>query len=330
MKSIALTPVRNEEWILDLFLRRTLKHFDHVIVLDQASTDNTAQIARSYDRVDYLLNSDTAYDERARKVRLLAECRRRYGIGNIVFALDADELVTFASGTQAKLDELAMHPPGTPINVEKPTPLPGCEYVIRYPQPTLLGTVDAGIDHSGSFIHCERVPCIQTLPAVVPEGMKVVHSCFLRPKVLQSRLRWYAMLENLRRHSSFAHRLLRYRNDEMSRHIRDMDVESVDTSGLGQDSELFNELRNVTDLDWNWHDLAVLELFQKHGTKRFWLDDIWAFDWKGFVKTNRGGILPADTPIPETPPWPVDLVRKCLIHSFDWLMSAKRCLTQTI
>lgn len=31
---------------------------------------------------------------------------------------------------------------------------------------------------------------------------------------------------------------------------------------------------------YNWQDYEVLRYFGRYGTKRFWLDDIWDFDWE--------------------------------------------------
>ena len=33
-----------------------------------------------------------------------------------------------------------------------------------------------------------------------------------------------------------------------------------------------------------WQDLATLELLLKHGSRRFWLDDIWEKDWTSLLR----------------------------------------------
>jgi hypothetical protein len=58
----------------------------------------------------------------------------------------------------------------------------------------------------------------------------------------------------------------------------------------------------VEDLQPYWQDLATLDLLIKHGSRRFWLDDIWHKDWKRFLAEHPrpGRVYP--------PPWPFLMV----------------------
>ena len=93
MKLVALTPVRNESWVLGASLRSTLLWCDHVVVLNHASNDNTAGII--YDvseefpgKVTALSEPDPVWKEMDHRQRLLRIGRE---IGGTHFALvDAD------------------------------------------------------------------------------------------------------------------------------------------------------------------------------------------------------------------------------------------------
>lgn len=90
---IVLTPVKNEEWILKLFLDVTTRFADMVVVADQHSSDATVDICRKYSSVHVIHNEDTTYDERSRQSLLIQEARRLAPGPRILLALDADEIM---------------------------------------------------------------------------------------------------------------------------------------------------------------------------------------------------------------------------------------------
>ncbi|GAG56902.1 unnamed protein product, partial [marine sediment metagenome] len=47
-KIICLTPVKNEAWILDNFIKCASLWADHIIIADQDSTDDARKIAKKY------------------------------------------------------------------------------------------------------------------------------------------------------------------------------------------------------------------------------------------------------------------------------------------
>jgi len=66
---VMLTPVRNEAWILPRFLAVTQRVADLVIVLDQNSTDGSAELCRAQPKVRLLRNPNSKYDEAERPRR---------------------------------------------------------------------------------------------------------------------------------------------------------------------------------------------------------------------------------------------------------------------
>lgn len=97
MKLCALMPVRNEDWILGLSARVVLRYADHLVVLNHASTDRSAELLGAIadehpGRVTVLEETDGKWDEMAHRQRML-EAARAAGATHIAIT-DADEVLT--------------------------------------------------------------------------------------------------------------------------------------------------------------------------------------------------------------------------------------------
>ena len=91
---ICLTPTKNEDWILDVFLKATSKWADFIILADQFSDDNTLKIAANYPKVIVVKNESKELDEAYRQNLLLNRARSLPGKRKVFFVLDADEILT--------------------------------------------------------------------------------------------------------------------------------------------------------------------------------------------------------------------------------------------
>lgn len=90
---IGITRVRNESLIIADTLRHYLRHCDHVVLFDDASTDKTAEIAESFPDVTVLRSYDWRTDRRAEETRhraLLLDAAINLG-ADWVLCFDADE-----------------------------------------------------------------------------------------------------------------------------------------------------------------------------------------------------------------------------------------------
>lgn len=96
---IAITPVRNEAWVIDAYLASTSTWADIIIVADQHSTDGTRDIIKRYQnnssscRVILVDNPSLEMDQAAARRLLFEEVDKIEG-DKIVFAIDADEFLT--------------------------------------------------------------------------------------------------------------------------------------------------------------------------------------------------------------------------------------------
>ncbi|MFX4883847.1 glycosyltransferase family 2 protein, partial [Acinetobacter baumannii] len=77
-KIIVLTPIKNEAWILKTFLEVTSFFADHIIIADQGSTDESRDIALSFEKVILIPNNDTRFNEVTRQQLLINYCRSNF------------------------------------------------------------------------------------------------------------------------------------------------------------------------------------------------------------------------------------------------------------
>lgn len=90
---IVMTPVRNEAWVLKLFLTVTSIWADHIIIADQMSTDGSRDIAMSFPKVTLIDNDNPEFNEADRQKMLIEKAREiASGRDCILWGLDADEI----------------------------------------------------------------------------------------------------------------------------------------------------------------------------------------------------------------------------------------------
>lgn len=91
---IVMTPVRNEAWVLNAFLKTTSLWADYIIIADQMSTDGSRDIYPLYDKVIVIENNNPNFNEAERQSMLVAKAREvAAGRDCILFGLDADEIL---------------------------------------------------------------------------------------------------------------------------------------------------------------------------------------------------------------------------------------------
>jgi len=91
---IVTTPVRNEEWILEKFLRTTSLWADSILILDSGCSDQSLEIAKGFSKVQILpFKPDYLTSEHQRRYDLF-HAARKIDPQAIVFTLDADEIMS--------------------------------------------------------------------------------------------------------------------------------------------------------------------------------------------------------------------------------------------
>lgn len=96
MKLWTFTTVRDEEDIIESFVRYNMNIFDGMVISDNCSSDNTLQILQDLKQegynIDIIIDRNSNFDQTARRNELLRYTAEKYH-PDFIFPLDADEFV---------------------------------------------------------------------------------------------------------------------------------------------------------------------------------------------------------------------------------------------
>jgi len=278
MKIIVLTPIKNEDWILDRFLSVTSQFADIIIIADQNSTDNSKNIYPKYPKVHVIENNSTTYDEAERQILLINKARELEPGPKILLALDADELLAANALQTIEWQTIKKASKGTVLCFEKPDLIHSPDKCMRWRStPWPLGYVDDGIEHKPSKVHSIRIPNPPNHPILILNEIKIIHYAYVRMSSQNAKLRYYSVVENNLNSLDFIKRRYRYTTNKQWQ------------TGLIEDSqkEWFEgwekmgiDMTSVSASKYYWQDIEVLANFKKYGSKKYWLDDIWDQNWQ--------------------------------------------------
>jgi hypothetical protein len=287
MKIVVLTPVRNEEWILEKFLSVTSLFADHIIILDQKSTDNTKKIANRFPKVVYYLNENDEYDEEYRQIFLIEKARELVKGKMLLLALDADEIITHDSIESAEWKVLLGLDAGTRIFMRKYDLLPNSKNYVTSEVDFLLGYVDDGKPHEGKKFHSPRLPLSKIEYHCV--NIIFMHLAIVRSKEYRARQRLYTVLENISNSDSLQ---LRYRKySEIFQNLQILShSKPVPDKWLQGFDDINIDFKKFTSSEINAYNQRVLESFREFGVTRFWYDDIWSVDYNS-INDSLGWIV---------------------------------------
>jgi glycosyltransferase involved in cell wall biosynthesis len=301
-KIVVITPVKNEAWILDRFLAVTSQFADHIIVADQNSTDGSPDICRKYPKVDLILNDSPDYDEASRQLLLIQRSREVVSGQRILLALDADEVLAANAMETLSWQSMLSAKPGTVLFFEKPDLYITPYQCIRYDNPWPIGYVDDGAEHKPKAIHSIRVPLPDYARKLHLDEVKVLHYALSQQTRQASKMRLYSVIENVKGITSFA--LYRRRAYSASKNwVRQGRLETCPIEWFQKWEDVGIDMCSLQQDTYYWQDFEVLKYFKKYGVKRFWLDDIWDFDWEGCRKHAQALGMP-DIPLGRIMPPP--------------------------
>jgi hypothetical protein len=284
-KLICLTPIRNEAWILERFLKCASVWADHIIIADQRSTDGSREIASRFPKVTLIDNPSEAYDEPKRQQLLVGEARRIPG-AKILLALDADEFFTANFLTSPEWETILNSPPGTVIRfqwMEILSEASGLRY-FKFPWDLPIGYVDDEAVQKGPVIHSVRIPVPPGAPSLVPTQIKLMHYCLLDRERFKSRIRWYQCFEhlNLKRRP-----LELYRFYHQDLFVSPSVIQPVPREWIQEYEQRGIDVSSVhREGVYRW-DKEVLQLFEKYGAARFQRLALWDTDWDKLYRDHH-------------------------------------------
>jgi glycosyltransferase involved in cell wall biosynthesis len=274
---VCLTPVKNEAWILERFLKCTSVWADHVIIADQNSTDGSREIARRYPKVTLIDNPSEAFNEPERQQMLLAEARRIPG-AKILLALDADEFLTANFLTSPEWETILRAPPGTVIRFPWLDILSDASALryFRYRWAPPIGYVDDDAEHKGPAIHSVRIPVPPGSATLIPTQIKLMHYAMLDLERFKSKIRWYQCFEHINLHRKPLH-LYRFYHENLF--VSQGVIQPVPREWIQGYEERGIDMSTVyREGVYRW-DREVLKYFEKYGTARFKRLAFWDVDW---------------------------------------------------
>lgn len=278
-KIVVITPVRNEEWILDRFLAVTSRFADQIIIADQCSTDASRDICLKYPKVTLIVNESENYDEASRQNLLIQKARELVPGPRIILALDADEIVAANAMEASGWQEMLEARPGTVLYFEKPDLYMTTDQCIRYDTPWPIGYVDDGAKHQPRKIHSIRVPVPNGAPELHVRDVKVLHYGMVRLNAQESKVRMYCVVENTLGTMSFWRRRIAYEPNRDWTKLGRLEASLPEWfAGWERDGI---DMRTIRPQTYYWTDFEVLKHFAQYGARRYWFDDIWEFNWEG-------------------------------------------------
>lgn len=330
MKIIVLTPIRNEEWILNSFLQTCSMFADHIIIADQNSTDRSVEIALKYQKVVLIRNENLNFNEAERQQLLIAKARELFGLGHFLIALDADEIIAANSINAKGWNTIKQAAVGTVFLFDKPTPLYNLPKALRYKEGFPLGFKDDGTEHTPSLIHSTRIPTPLNAVTIMIKDIVFLHLCFIRPNIQFSKNRYYCVLESINKV-----RKIRNRRKMYSFYTpNDYAVGSmgpIDPLWYKAYKKHHILIKNFNMEPYYYMDFEVLKIFKQYGEKKFYNDPIWKFDWekcrKEAINLNIEGI--PSTPIKRPSMlriYIVDLIFDTIIKTTTYIRKLQKSL----
>src|SRR3954453_8976257 len=283
---VCLTPVKNEAWILESFLRAASHWADRIVVLDQESTDASPAIAERFEKVHLVRESGARFDESSRQQRLIAEARALATRQQILIAVDADEALSANIFGGPMWEQLVAAAPGTLVRFRLANFLPGGRRAWIPPGLFPFGYVDDGADHHGTLIHTPRVPVRDGAPELVLDDGVMIHRQYLDWNRMKAKQRWYQCWELLNDPRRSA--LDIYRQYHHMDAVPEEQFVAVPDEWLAAYRDAGIDLRSVGDEEGSHWDEAVATILREHGVERFRRLEAWGgFDADPRRRTDR-------------------------------------------
>lgn len=287
VKLICITPIKNESWILEKFLTVTSLWADHIILADQNSSDNSVEIAASFEKAIVIKNENN-YNEFERTKILLAEARKISG-KKIIFALDADEIFTANFSDSPEWNTILNAKEGTILLFDRINLTPDFENYFGSLK-MVLGLVDDGIscieNTSNAIIHNIRLPWPINATSIYLKDIKVLHYDYVIPERTLSKIRWYQCFEKVQFKKSDEYLLKKYKTfNKIEDYL--IKIQPSPTKKKWFKNYSKNKI-DITSLNepFLWWDNEVMKMIEENGIDKFKRLDIHTINWEAIAQKN--------------------------------------------
>ena len=274
---ICLTPVKNEAWILERFLKCTSMWADYIIIADQNSDDTSREIAKKFDKVILVQNENNDFNEPERQKLLISEARKISG-KRLLIALDADEFLTANFLDSQEWITILESKPGTVIRFQWLNITSDMTSYWSNNADMPFGFMDDGSEHAGLPIHSPRVPIPETSNSLLLRDIKVMHYQFTDWERMNSKHRWYQCWERVNNPKRSIIDI--YRQYFHMYAIAYTDTSALQVSWLKGYTDARIDMYSINrEHTYRW-DKEVLNYINTYGAKYFRKLDIWNIDWE--------------------------------------------------
>lgn len=291
-KIVGLVPERNENIYIAQCLKALAMYTDAIVVLDDASTDNTLEILNSIQKeckIEKIITKEKWYRDEVSDRNALLEAGRSIG-GTHFIVIDADEILTsnLLNGNLLRQMILSLKPGETLMlnwiqlwRSTKNYRFDNSVWTYNYKDfifcdnKTCSYTPPQHENHA-KFIHTKRTPHGLNGQIYTMNGFEygVMHFQFVNWRNLLIKQAWYICLERIRDRK------------KSSKAINSFYSASTDERGLGlkpvpkdwfSNYSFFDEtIYNQPEL---WREKQIVGWFKEYGRKSFEDLDIWNVDW---------------------------------------------------
>lgn len=276
---ICLTPVKNEAWILEQFLKCASLWADYIIIADQNSGDTSRRIASHFEKVIILNNHFGTYDEQQRQ-QLLLNAARRLPPPRLLIALDADEFLTPNFDISGEWQSVLKAPKGTIIKIPCAQIKPDMKHYWRTPD-GVLGYMDDGYAHSGNVIHSPRVPVPANAPEIDLKEIFVMHYQYVNWERMRSKHRWYQCWERINNPERSAIDIFRQYHHMFG--IKNKELQEVPGWWFDRYSKYGIDMRTIKKEQFYWWDKEILREIGEYGAEHFSKESIWDAKWENIA-----------------------------------------------
>jgi len=277
---ICLTPVKNEAWILERFLKCASLWADYIIIADQNSNDGSREIAKNFEKVILLDNPMQECDEDKRQ-KILLEAARKIAEPRLLIALDADEILTSNFSTSKEWQSVLKAKQGTIIRFDCVQLKPDMQHYWLVPDAP-LGFMDDGSDHIGSDIHSVRIPLPDKSPSIKLREIKVMHYQFTDWQRMESKHRWYQCWERLKHPSRRPIKI--YRQYHHMYAVSDDSISNILPEWINGYEKREIDMTSIVCENIYWWDKEVLNFLKTWDSSKFRKEAIWDIDWADLAR----------------------------------------------
>lgn len=273
-KLICLTPVLNEAWILDRFIKCASLWADHIIIADQGSTDGSVDIAKKYDKVIFIDNTSSGdFNEMQMRAPLFEAANKIEG-PKIFIGLDADEILT-PNFNSSEWNTVRNAKPGTILSFPIYNLLPNGKYWNF--GDIYCGYVDDGTPYTTGLVHSPRMILPPGHDVLLCHDICLLHYKFMDMERMKDRNRWYQCFELINKENKPISIFRRYHHLEAiptNQHTPwpNWWKEEYQKYGIEITSVLHH-----SEQRWN---MKILEYFNTYGATYFRHLNIWEINWE--------------------------------------------------